>query len=254
MQKCNLSYKVGKKPVSFFICARCDIFTLIELLIVVAVISILAAMLLPALSRAKEKAVTASCKSRHKGVLTAFTMYTIDFQDYCPTAYIAWDDSGQTRYNRTFCDLGYLKNNKEMRCPNDDLPESYNQASIGLSSYLGSSARTNLVKVKLTRFLRAKNGRMIVSGDVVKGGAPYFSRGRFVDVWQAEADHGALRLAHEDKKKVVCGMLNGSVEDFLRRQIDIVGVPTLPQDHGPRSYWWPKYEDGQVNDFMGNVY
>ena len=141
-----------------------------------------------------------------------------------------------------------------MRCPNDGQPKNYAQASIGLSNYLGNIARTRMVKIKITRFLRAKNGKMIVSGDVVKGGAPYFTRGKFIDVLQSESDHGALRLAHDNKKKVVCGMLNGTVEDFLRRQIDVTGIPSSPQNYGPRSYWWPKYEDGQVNDFLGNIY
>ena len=230
------------------------IFTLIELLIVIAIIAILAAMLLPALNKAKEKAVTVSCKSNHKGVLTAFTMYTIDFQDYCPTPYVAWDDSGQTRYNRIFRDLGYLKNNKEMRCPNDGQPKNYVEASIGLSSYLGKWKKNDLLKIKITRFLRAKNGKMLISGDVVKGGAPYFMRAKFIDVLQSESDHAALRLAHDNKKKVVCGMLNGTVDDFLRRQVDVTGIPGSPQNYGPRSYWWPKYEDGQVDDFLGNIY
>ena len=230
------------------------IFTLIELLIVIAIIAILAAMLLPALNKAKEKAVTVSCKSNHKGVLTAFTMYTIDFQDYCPTPYVAWDDSGQTRYNRTFRDLGYLKNNKEMRCPNDGQPKNYVEASIGLSSYLGKWKKNDLLKIKITRFLRAKNGKMLISGDVVKGGAPYFMRAKFIDVLQSESDHAALRLAHDNKKKVVCGMLNGTVDDFLRRQVDVTGIPGSPQNYGPRSYWWPKYENGQVDDFLGNIY
>ena len=220
----------------------------------IAIIAILAAMLLPALNKAKEKAVTVSCKSNHKGVLTAFTMYTIDFQDYCPTPYVAWDDSGQTRYNRTFRDLGYLKNNKEMRCPNDGQPKNYVEASIGLSSYLGKWKKNDLLKIKITRFLRAKNGKMLISGDVVKGGAPYFMRAKFIDVLQSESDHAALRLAHDNKKKVVCGMLNGTVDDFLRRQVDVTGIPGSPQNYGPRSYWWPKYEDGQVDDFLGNIY
>ena len=233
---------------------KTKVFTLIELLIVIAIIAILAAMLLPALNKAKEKAVTVSCKSNHKGVLTAFTMYTIDFQDYCPTPYVAWDDSGQTRYNRTFRDLGYLKNNKEMRCPNDGQPKNYVEASIGLSSYLGKWKKNDLLKIKITRFLRAKNGKMLISGDVVKGGAPYFMRAKFIDVLQSESDHAALRLAHDNKKKVVCGMLNGTVDDFLRRQVDVTGIPGSPQNYGPRSYWWPKYENGQVDDFLGNIY
>jgi len=74
-------------------------FTLIELLVVIAIIAILAALLLPALSRAKQRAQGALCLSRGKQMMLAVSLYTSENNEFFPPN----PDDGNTLPGYNWC-------------------------------------------------------------------------------------------------------------------------------------------------------
>jgi prepilin-type N-terminal cleavage/methylation domain-containing protein/prepilin-type processing-associated H-X9-DG protein len=117
-------------------------FTLIELLVVIAIIGILAGILLPVLSRARESARRTQCMSNIKQIGMGLIMYANENTEIFPSD-SAYAGSAPAMRGLNLLYDTYISNNKVFNCPSDTTVSAASNAGMSVSTAGGTEAFTS---------------------------------------------------------------------------------------------------------------